>query len=101
MKRFALASSMVMLVGTAVYACSDDPETKNNPDSGPDGNTGVDGSGNDSSTGNDAGQDTNQPPTKCAYFEDPNAKNKPDLQPAACKDCAAQRCCTQITTCYG
>lgn len=94
---------MLMLVGTALYACSDDDDPPpNNPgaDSGTDTSTGTDG-GTDTSTGNDAGGDTNQPPQKCDYLEDAGAPNKPDLQPQACKDCASQRCCTKLATCFG
>lgn len=103
-RRFGVATAMLTLVGVGLYACSsDDPvSTTTTPDSGTGAETGTGtetGPGTDSSTGTDTGTDTSVPPTKCAYFEADGGR-LPVFPTMACKDCASQKCCTQITKCY-
>jgi hypothetical protein len=90
------------MVAAGLYACSSSdgdaiPDANNNghPATPAGGEAGVDPPAQDA--GKPPPVDP-PPPAKCAILE---SKAGPVIEPAACKRCAAERCCGQLTKCHG
>ena len=94
----------VLSFGSGLYACSaddggdiappNDPERPATPNASETGVT-PPSPERDATTPPDPNQ-----PVKCAIVDSNNA-NLPVLEPAACKTCAAQKCCAPLTKCFG
>jgi hypothetical protein len=96
--------TVVALTAVGLDACSasDDSGVKD-PAPGARPATPASGEAGDDATPSadgDPGIDVNQPPQSCAFLEGDSGRG-PVFEPAACKACVAQRCCVQLTKCFG
>jgi hypothetical protein len=102
--RFSIAAIYICLYGIGVYACSSDSDISiPNPKAPEDASlAATDGATqNDSSSPpKDSGGGTDSGPKTCTYLNTAGDAT-PAYEPAACRSCVADLCCSPIEKCYG